>query len=86
MYNLTDIPSDGMIQTPLYRISSTTGDPGADYTHNNIIHTDATIILSGDDNYLIIQNYGSDDDTLNNLVALDLSSITGLSGELNLVL
>ena len=84
VYNMTYIPTKGMIESPVYRISSATdGDPGANYTHNNLIHGNASFVLSADDRFLIVQNYGSDDNSLNNLISIDITYVQSLDGKLH---
>ena len=80
-YNLTSLPNVGMIEAPVYRISSDTdGDPGANYTHNNLIYQNASLVLTADDKYIIMQNYGNND-SYDSLIAIDLTVVQSLSGK-----
>ena len=77
-YDITDISDTGYIQ-PVYRISQSGGDPGANFTMNNVIYDNATIIVRPYDRQLLIQNYGNSEPSENKLMALDLDMVSNLN-------
>lgn len=76
-YDISDIPETGYL-TPHYRISTESGDPGANFTMDGVIHDNASMVVRPYDRQLLIQNYGNEVATKNSLVAIDLDVIETL--------
>jgi len=79
-YNVTDVPNGGDM-TFLYRISDVNGDPGANFTHDGLITSKASMAIHTDGDFLFIQNYNNTDPTFNSLISIRVTSFLNRAGK-----